>query len=190
MRPENARQVLRHHPLDGLHVVRLDVQSTHALRLRLLLAEQPFERDAVDLGDLLEAQPLVEGDCLAVLRLDLEEDVGHAAFGRCAAHAAEQLATEAAPPRAAVDPEIRDVRRRRAVVAVTCERIADRRTVVLGDEGDAVGDHSLHLPALDLGRILVVRVLRQLRIEPLDKRHDQVDVLGCGAANRHEPTPA
>jgi hypothetical protein len=76
------------------------------------------------------------------------------------------------------------------VVAVARERVPDRATVVLGDHRDAVGDHPLDLRALELGRILGIRKRRQLRLEPLDQRHQQVRVRLRRLAHVHAPTPA
>src|SRR5436305_1429647 len=77
-----------------------------------------------------------------------------------------------------------------SVPSLRCASRSDGPSVVLREQRDSFGDHALDLRALELRRILLVGERRQLRLEPLDERHEQVDVLGCGVADRHEPTPA
>ena len=74
---------------------------------------------------------------------------------------------------------------RRAVEAVAREREADHVAVRLRDQRDTVRDHVPHLSALGLGRVFGVGQLRQLRLEPADERHEQVDVLRRGVADGH-----
>ena len=75
------------------------------------------------------------------------------------------------------------------MVAVARERVADRAALVLRDQRNAFPHHPLDLAALELRRILGIRQRRQLRLEPLDEGHEQIDVLEFRAANVHEPEP-
>jgi len=76
------------------------------------------------------------------------------------------------------------------VIAVTRECVADRLAVFLGEQRDTLVDHPLDLRALEVRRVLGIRQRRQLELEPLDERHEQIDVLRCGVADRQESTPA
>ena len=111
----------------------------------------------------------------------------------CAAAASDARREEPAPepgPRARrVDPEIRHVDGRRAVIAVAREQVADRVPVLLGEQRDAVVHHPLDLCPLHIRRILGIRQVRKLRLETLDERHEQIEVCEFCVADVHEPTP-
>ena len=183
------RQVLVHDALDRLRIVALNVQRPDALAARLASLQQRLDRDVEDLRSLLEAEVAVERDRVPVLRVDVEQHVRAAVLRRSFGCATQEPAAESRPSRGGVDPEIRHVDGRRAVVAVARQQVADRVPILLGEQRDAVVHHPLDLRPLHIGRILGIRQVRKLRLEPLDERHEQIDVCEFCVADVHEPTP-